>query len=188
MSGHNKWSQIKQQKGATDAAKSRTFSKFARLLTIESKKAAGNAASPALLAVVARAKAANMPKENIERAIAKGNSKDAGELEHVSYEFFGPGGSAVIVSALTDNRNRTTQEIKHLLTKNGFELGAPGSAAWAFTKAGDGTYTPNAPLVTVEGTDQEKLEMLLNLFDDHDDVQDVFSNAIGYESSREDAD
>ncbi|MDB5190024.1 MAG: YebC/PmpR family DNA-binding regulatory protein [Parcubacteria group bacterium] len=187
MSGHNKWSQIKQQKGATDAAKSRAFSKFSRLISIEAKKAAGNMSSPALVAAIGRAKAINMPKDSIERAVAKGSSKDAGELEHVSYEFYGPGGCAIIVNALTDNKNRTTQEIKHLITKNGFDLGVPGSAAWAFTKSGDGTFTPNAPLMNVTGDDQEKLEAILTLFDEHDDVQDVFSNAAGYESSREDS-
>ncbi len=185
MSGHNKWSQIKQQKGATDAAKSRAFSKFSRLISIESKKAAGTMNSPALVAAISRAKAINMPKDSIERAVAKGSSKDGGELDTVSYEFYGPSGCAIIVNAVTDNRNRTTQEIKHLISKNGFELRVPGSAAWAFTKSGDGTYTPHAPLMEVVGDDQEKLEAILTLFDEHDDVQDVFSNAAGYESSRE---
>src|SRR4051794_37269004 len=103
MSGHNKWSQIQRQKGVTDTARSRTFSKFARLISIESKKAGGIVSAPGLQSVIARAKAVNMPKDNIERAIAKGNSKDAGELDQVTYEFYGPGASAVIVSALTDS-------------------------------------------------------------------------------------
>lgn len=185
MSGHSKWSQIKHQKGATDAAKSRTFSRFSRLITIEAKKANGNMSSPGLLAAIERAKGANMPKDTIERAVAKGNSKDAGELDQVAYEFYGPGGSALIVSALTDNKNRTTQEVKHLLTKNGYELGTPGSALWAFTKTPDGHYTPNEPLMDVTGADEEKLTQILEILDEHEDVQEITTNARGYESTEE---
>ncbi|MDB5266030.1 MAG: YebC/PmpR family DNA-binding regulatory protein [Parcubacteria group bacterium] len=185
MSGHNKWSQIKQQKGASDAAKSRTFSRFSRLITIEAKKANGNLSSPGLLGAITRAKAANMPKDSIDRAVAKGNSKDAGELDSVAYEFYGPGGSAIIVSALTDNKNRTTQEVKHLLTKNGYELGTPGSALWAFTKKPDGHFVPNEPLMDVTGGDEEKLTFILGLLDEHEDVQEITTNARGYESTEE---
>lgn len=187
MAGHSKWAQIKRQKGVTDAARSRTFSKFARLITIESKKASGDVSAPNLAAVIARAKAVNMPKDNIERAVAKGASKEAGELEQVVYEFYGPGGSAIIASALTDNRNRTTQEIKHLLTKNGIELGTPGSAQWAFTKAPDGRFSPNEPLMDIAGEDEEQLGRILEALDEHDDVQDVFTNARGYESTGDEA-
>lgn len=185
MSGHNKWSQIKRQKGASDAAKSKEFSKFSKLIAIESKKSLGNLSSPALSTAIARAKAINMPKDSIDRAVAKGNSKDAGELEQVVYEFYGPGGVAIIVSALTDNKNRTTQEIKHLISKNGYELGTPGSALWAFSKSTVGGFSPNEPLMVVGGTDEEQLQKLLGLFDEHDDVQDVFSNADGYETMSE---
>lgn len=183
MAGHSKWAQIKRGKAVTDAAKSRTFSKFARELTMESKKAGGNVSSPTLAAVIARAKAANMPKENIERAIAKGTSKDAGDLEHVAYECYGPGGIAIIALALTDSRNRTTQEIKSTLNKNDYELGVPGSAAWAFTKQPDGRYVANEPLMDVSSADEEKLGALLTLLDDLDDVQEVATNARGYEST-----
>src|SRR5581483_398087 len=169
MAGHSKWAQIKRQKAVTDAAKSRAFSRFARLITIESKKANGNASSPGLVSAIERAKAANMPKDNIERAIAKGTSKDANELENVAYEFYGPGGVAIVVSALTDNKNRTTQEVKHLLSKNGYELGTPGSALWAFSKTPSGQYVPNEPLMDVAGTDEEKLGQILELLDEHED-------------------
>lgn len=185
MAGHSKWAQIKRQKAVTDAAKSRTFSKFARLITIEAKKANGNLSAPSLLATIERAKAANMPKDNIERAIAKGNSKDAAALEQVVYEFYGPGGIAVIVSALTDNKNRTTQEVKHLLSKNGYELGTPGSALWAFTKSPDGRFSPNEPLMDVNEDDEGALTSLLELMDEHEDVQETFTNARGYEQSEE---
>jgi YebC/PmpR family DNA-binding regulatory protein len=186
MSGHSKWSQIKHQKGASDAAKSRAFAKLGQLIALESKKAAGNMSSPGLVSAISRAKEANMPKDTIERAVAKGKSKDAGSLEQVVYEFYGPGGVAIIVDALTDNKNRTTQEVKHLITKNGFELGAQGSAVWAFTKSPNGSLTPNEPLMDVAGDDETKLGEILSIFDDQEDTQEVYTNARGYERMNED--
>ena len=185
MSGHNKWSQIKRQKGATDAAKSREFSRFSKLITLESKKAGGNLSSPGVASAIARAKAINMPKDSIDRAVAKGTSKDSGDLEQVVYEWYGPGGVALIVDALTDNKNRTTQEIKHLITKHGFELGAQGCALWAFTKTGDGSLTPNEPLIDLSEEDEASFVTLLGLFDEHEDVQRVFTNARGYATTGE---
>lgn len=181
MSGHSKWSQIKRQKSVTDAARSRVFSRYARLIALESKKANGILSTPGLSVVIARAKAANMPKDNIERAIAKGISKDSGNVEQVVYEAYGPGGVALMIHALTDNKNRTTQEIKHLLVVHGVELSAPGAASWAFTKTGS-TYTPNEPCMDVSGTDEERLGAILEALDEHDDVQQVFTNARGYEN------
>jgi len=182
MSGHSKWSQIKRQKSVTDAAKSRVFSRYARLIALESKKANGVLSAPGLSVVIARAKAANMPKENIERAIAKGMSKDSGTLEQVVYEAYGPGGVALMVDALTDNKNRTTQEIKHLLSLKGVELASPGAASWAFTKSGT-MYVPNEPLIEVVNGDEEQLGAILEVLDEHDDVQQVFTNARGYEDT-----
>lgn len=186
MAGHSKWAQIKRQKAVTDAARSKVFSRYARLITLEAKKAGGNLSAPSLVSAIERAKAANMPKDNIERAVAKGTSKEAGDLSQVVYEFYGPGGTALILDALTDNSNRTTQEIKHLISKNGFELGGQGSAAWAFTRSPDGTYTPNEPLMDLSEADEEALGKLFDQFDEHDDVQRVFTNARGYESSESD--
>lgn len=181
MSGHSKWSQIKRQKSVTDAVRSRVFSRYARLIALESKKANGVLSAPSLSVVIARAKAANMPKDNIERAVAKGMSKDSGNLEAVTYEAYGPGGVAIIITALTDNKNRTTQEIKHLLVLQGVELANPGAASWAFTKTPDG-YTPNEPLIDVAGADEERLSAILDALDEHDDVQQVFTNARDYEN------
>lgn len=179
MSGHSKWSQIKRQKSVTDSARSRVFSRFARLITLESKKADGAVSTPSLAAVIARAKAANMPKDNIERAIAKGTSKDSGSLEQVVYEAYGPGGTAILIDTLTDNKNRTTQEIKHLLVLQGIELATPGAASWAFTKA-EGVYVPKEPGVDIAGGDEERLSSILEALDEQDDVQRVFTNANGY--------
>lgn len=182
MSGHSKWSQIKRQKSVTDAAKSRIFSRYARLITLESKKANGVLSAPGLSVAIARAKAANMPKENIERAIAKGTSKDSGNLEQVVYEAYGPGGVALLVDALTDNKNRTTQEVKHLLVEQGVELAAPGAASWAFTKTG-AAYAPNEPLIDIAAEDESRLGAILEALDEHEDVQQVFTNARGYENT-----
>ena len=181
MSGHSKWSQIKRQKAVTDSAKSRVFSRYARLIALESKKANGILTAPGLTVVIARAKAANMPKDNIERAIAKGMSKDSGNLEQVLYEAYGPGGVALMIDALTDNKNRTTQEIKHLLILQGVELANPGAASWAFTKTGN-AYIPNEPLIEVSGDDEVRLGAILEALDEHDDVQQVFTNGRGYEN------
>lgn len=182
MSGHSKWSQIKRQKGVTDAARSRVFSRYARLIAMEAKRANGILTAPGLASAIARAKAVNMPKDNIERAVAKGASKDSGNVEQVMYEAYGPAGVAIMVEALTDNKNRTTPEIKHLLSKQGIEVAPPGAASWAFTKVG-GMFVPNEPLTDVSGEDEEKLTAILEALDEHEDVQEIFTNARGYENS-----
>ena len=182
MSGHSKWSQIRRQKAVSDGAKSRIFSRHARLISLESKKAGGVPSSPGLAAAIERARAANMPKDNIERAIARGLSKESGGLDSVLYEAYGPGGTAILVDTLTDNKNRTTPEIKHLLSKNGIEVAAPGAAAWAFTKMGT-RFLPNQPLIEVVGEDEEKLVSILEALEEHPDVQEIFTNAVGYENT-----
>ncbi len=183
MSGHNKWAQIKHKKQATDAVKSRVFARYARLIALESKKAGGSVSAPGLATAIARAKAMNMPKDNIDRAVAKGASRDSAALEVVIYEAYGPGGAALIIDALTDNKNRTTQEVKHLLSRLGVELSTPGAASWAFTKSPDGTYMPNEPLVDLSVLDEEKFGAILDALDEHEDVQRAFTNARGYETT-----
>lgn len=185
MAGHSKWAQIKRGKAITDAARSRVFSRFSREITMESKKVGGNLSSPTLANIITRAKAANMPKENIERAVTKGISKEAEVVEQVVYELYGPGAIAIIVTALTDNRNRTTQAVKVVLSRLPYELGTPGSASWAFTKTPDGKYIPNEPLMDINESDEEALQKLLEHFDELDDTQALFTNARGYESGDE---
>ena len=175
MSGHNKWSKIKHKKAATDAAKSRVFSKHAALIAMEARKAGGNLTSPGVLAMVERAKKDSMPKENIERALAKGSGGNGAALEEVIFEAFGPGGVAMIIVAVTDNNNRTAPEIKHIFHKAGLELGAPGSAMWAFTKI-DGHYVPQNPLEPSDA-DGEKLAHLIEALEGQDDVQDIYTTA-----------
>ena len=175
MSGHNKWSQIKTKKMATDAKKGKMFGKLARLVALESKKAQGNINAPGLRAVIEKAKSINMPNENIERAVKKGAGSDAGEMEEVLYEGYGPGGVAIIIEGLTDNKNRTSAEIKHLLSKHGASLAAQGAASWAFEKTPEG-FIPKT-FVELSKEDSESLEKLINELEDNDDVQEVYTNA-----------
>jgi len=175
MSGHNKWAQIKRQKGAADAAKSNLWGKLGKRIAVESKKANGDVNVPGLRSIIETAKKANMPKDTIERAIAKGTASDAATLESIQYETYGPGGCAILIQTVTDSRNRTAQEIKHLLSKNGLVLAAPGSATWAFEKVAGG-YEPKTT-VPLSEADNAKLIQLLDIIDDHDDVEDVFTNA-----------
>ncbi len=175
MSGHNKWSKIKHKKAATDAAKSKVFGKYAQLIALESKKCNGDVNSPALRNVLERAKKEGMPKANMERAVAKGAGAGGSDFEEIIYEAYGPGGVAMIIEAITDNKNRTTPEIRHILSKQGLELAASGSATWAFTKTSEG-YEPNTN-TEISEDDGEKLEKLMEALDDHDDVQQVYTNA-----------
>ena len=142
---------------------------------MESRKAVGNLASPGLIAAIERAKKDSMPKENIDRAVAKGSGADGTALTEVLYETYGPGGVAMLITAVSDNPNRTTPEIKHVLSKLGYQLGGAGSSAWAFTKSVQG-YTPNMPMDLNE-EDGEKLGKLVEALEDHDDVQDIFTTA-----------
>lgn len=142
---------------------------------MESRKAKGDLGAPGLIAAIERAKKDSMPKENIDRAVSKGAGADGASFTEVVYEMYGPGGTAMIVTAVTDNPNRTTPEIKHLLTKNGYQLGGSGSSLWAFTKTADG-YVPNTPM-TLSDEDGEKLASLIEALETHDDVQDIFTTA-----------
>ena len=175
MSGHNKWSQIKRQKGAADAAKSNAWGKLGKRIAAESKKANGDINSPSLRSIIENARKANMPKDSIERAIAKGTDASSAELENITYETYGPGGAAIVIEALTDSRNRTAQEIKHLLSELGLALASPGSALWAFEHSGAG-YTPKTT-VPLSESDNEKLMKILEKIDSHDDVEEVSTNA-----------
>lgn len=175
MSGHNKWAQIKRQKGANDASKSSVWGKLSKRISVESKKAGGDVNIANLRAIIEKARKENMPKDVIERAVTKGTSEDAGSLESVTYETYGPGGAAILIEALTDSRNRTSQEIKHLLTKNGLALAAQGSASWAFEKSAEG-YAPKSTIPLSEA-DNAALMKVLGEIDAHDDVEEVYTNA-----------
>jgi YebC/PmpR family DNA-binding regulatory protein len=140
MSGHSKWSSIKHKKAATDAKRGQLFTKLARAIQVAAREGGQDPAGNAALATaIEKAREASMPKDNIQRAIDKGTGAgaDADAFEAVTYEGYGPGGVAILVEALTDNRNRTSSDIRHLFTKHGGNLGEPGSVAWIFEKKGE---------------------------------------------------
>jgi len=175
MAGHNKYSKIKHIKAKNDAQKSKVFGKLVRLITVEAKKAGGNLHSPGLATAIEKAKAENMPNDTIDRAIKKAITDNSAAMESIIYETYGPGGIAILIEVLTDNRNKAAQEVKHLLSKHGYALAAPGSASWAFTKTNDG-WVPTSTM-PLEDADIEKLTALVEELENNEDVQDVFTNA-----------
>jgi YebC/PmpR family DNA-binding regulatory protein len=138
MSGHSKWASIKHKKGALDAKRGRIFTRLIKELTVAARAAGGDPdMNPRLRTIIADAKAANMPAENIKRAIRRGTGEEPGvSYEEAQYEGYGPGGAAVIIDVLTDNKNRTVGELRHMLTKHNGNLGESNSVAWMFSKKG----------------------------------------------------
>jgi YebC/PmpR family DNA-binding regulatory protein len=153
VSGHSKWSTIKHKKGAADAKRGKLFSKLSRAIMVAAKVGGVDPGSNlALQNAIEKARSYSMPKDNIERAIAKGAGEgtDGAIFETVVYEGYGPEGVAVIVEALTDNRNRTASEVRHLFSKHGGNLGATGAVAWQFERRG-------VVLVGADGVDEDEL-------------------------------
>jgi len=159
MSGHSKWSTIKRKKGAADAKRGALFTKLAKVITIAAREGGGGDPSFnfQLRSAIDAARAANMPKDNIDRAVKRGTGElDGGRIEEVLYEGFGPAGVAVMVQALTDNRNRTGANIKHIFTKNGGSIGGSGAVQWMFENKG---------VVRVEGDTMPSEDAQLALID-----------------------
>ncbi len=152
MSGHSKWATIKRKKGAADAKRGQLFSKLSRAILVAAKEGGADPeANTTLAAAIQKARDSSMPKDNIERAIQRGaGGGDADSYESMLYEGYAPGGVAVIASILTDNRNRTAADLRHIFTKNGGSLGTPGSVAWQFDRKG-------VILVDREGVDEDEL-------------------------------
>ena len=138
MAGHSKWASIKHKKAATDAKRGKLFTKLARAITVAAREGGGDpAGNHTLAAAIEKAKSYSMPKDNIQRAIDKGTGEgEAGTIERVLYEGYGPAGTALLVEALTDNRNRTGSEVRNAFDRHGGNLGEPGSVAWQFDKKG----------------------------------------------------
>jgi YebC/PmpR family DNA-binding regulatory protein len=175
MSGHNKWSKIKRQKGAADAKRSQIFSKISRAITYAAKQGGGDPdANPSLRLAIDQAKQANMPKDNVQRAIDKGTGKgtETSNYEEVTYEGFGPEGVAIMIKTLTDNKNRTVAEVKNILNRHNGSMGVSGCTSYIFG------ITPEQPSFEVELEEQkhDKLEKLVEELDENDDVQKVYSN------------
>ncbi|MGB9813089.1 MAG: YebC/PmpR family DNA-binding transcriptional regulator [Thermovenabulum sp.] len=240
MSGHSKWANIKHKKAKMDAQKGKLYTKLSKMIIVAVREGGPDPnANSKLRDIIEKAKEANMPNENIMRAIKRGSGELGGEnLEHVMYEGYGPGGVAIMLSAMTDNRNRTASEIRHLFDKYGGSLGEAGCVAWMFEKKGlilieknsntnvddimmiaidsgaedveeqedsieittspenyeqvkkalienniqlsssEITYLPKTT-VNLDGKEAEMLEKLLDVLEDHDDVEEVYTN---YES------
>lgn len=237
MSGHSKWAQIKHKKAATDKKRGQIFSKLARTITVAAKeKGSDVATNPSLRVVIEKAKEANMPSENIERAVKRGaGGEGANGLEEFTYEAYGPGGIALIIEGITDNKNRTVAELRHLLNSHGGKFADSGSVAWMFDRVGvieiagnrkdaesmelkiieagvqdleksDDDFLAYAnprdldkvetalesaglkikstglgwrekiPMKISDAKTQESISRLLEALDDHDDVQEVYSN------------
>jgi YebC/PmpR family DNA-binding regulatory protein len=236
MSGHSKWASIKHKKGALDAKRGKVFTRIIKELTVAARAAGGDPdMNPRLRTIIADAKAANMPRENIERAIRRGTGEEPGvSYEEITYEGYGPGGVALMIESVTDNKNRTVGEIRHLLGKYNGNLAAENSVAWMFTRKGqvfvekgkaDEEKLLNAVLenggddmsddgdaweiitapesfeavrdavkalgvepasaqvamvpqnyIKLEGSDARTMLKLMEMLDDHDDVQRVWAN------------
>ncbi|OGC88746.1 hypothetical protein A2419_03225 [Candidatus Adlerbacteria bacterium RIFOXYC1_FULL_48_26] len=173
MAGHSKWAKLKHTKGKTDTQKSKLFSKLVKIISIELKAAKGDKTAPGVRTAIEKAKAANMPNDNIDRALAKSEEK---ELEKVVYEAYGPGGCAVIIEGYTDSRNRTVQELKHLLSQHGGSIATPGAAMWAFQKNAEGVLEPLSP-IELSDEDAQKMADLSDALEEHDDVSEIYTSA-----------
>ena len=185
MSGHSKWHTIKHKKGAADAKRGKVFTRIIKELTVAARNGGGDPdANPRLRTVVAEAKSVNMPAENIKRAIQRGTGELPGvSYEEITYEGYGPGGAALIIEVLTDNRNRTVGELRHLLTKHSGNLGETGSVAWMFSKKG---------YIVVEKSAADEERLLAAVLDaggedlrDDGDTWEIISDPAAFEPVRD---
>src|SRR5947199_5523617 len=170
MSGHSKWASIKHKKGALDAKRGKVFTRIIKELTVAARAAGGDPdMNPRLRTIIADAKAANMPRENIDRAIRRGTGQEPGvSFEEAQYEGYGPGGAALIIDVMTDNKNRTVGELRHLLEKHGGNLAATNAVAWMFHKKG---------YIVVEKSKAEEEKLMTAVLEaGGDDLQDDEDN------------
>lgn len=172
MSGHSKWSQIKHRKGISDQKKGQIFSKLANKITIAARSGTDPSANYKLQSAIDEARVANMPKENIERAVKRAAEKDAASLDEVTVQAMGSGSVAVAIEAITDNKNRTIAEIKNILAKTGFKMVPEGSLNWMF----DAGWTPKIPLEVSDPAMRQKFDQLLEELAANEDVENVHSN------------
>ncbi len=170
---HSQWEKKKYKKAASESKVSKLYTKLVRVITLEAKKSGGNRESPGLKIAIQKAREANMPNDNIERAIKKA-TESPDNFERITYETYGPGSVAIIIEALTTNRNKAAQEIKHILSEHGSTFAGIGSVTWGFTKEGN-EWRPNIT-VPLSPQDTEKLEELIDELEENDEVQAVFTN------------
>jgi YebC/PmpR family DNA-binding regulatory protein len=176
MSGHSHWAGIKHRKGIADAKKGKIFGKMAKVIEIAAHKGKDPNMNPALRLAVEKAREVNMPNDNIERAIKKGAGESrTGQLEEVIYEAYGPGGAALIIEAITDNKNRAVSEIKHILNSFNGTMSGTGSVTYMFERKG-AEWIPKYPLEITDPVTKERLIKLFEALDDNDDVSEIYSN------------
>lgn len=175
MSGHSHWAGIKHQKAITDARRGKEFSKFTALIAAAARTESNPDFNPRLRTAIQKAKDAGVPKDTIERALLR--AKESGSnLEEVVFEGYGPGATAILIEAITDNRNRTVQEIKKVLGDNGGKWAEPGSVRWAFSDEA-GTITARFSK-TIAEEDRTKLQTLIARLEEYDAVQNIFTDAL----------
>lgn len=174
MSGHSKWSQIKHRKEISDQKKGQIFSKLAKKISIAARQGTDPSMNYKLQSAIEEARGFNMPKDNIERAIKKASEKGAATLENVIIQAMGLASVAIVIEAITDNKNRTIGEIKNILTKNEAKMVPENSLNWMFDK----NWKPHNPIESIDPTAGRKLEKLFEELDNHDDVENIYSNLL----------
>ncbi len=177
MSGHSKWSKIKHKKGAADAKRGAVFTKLGNAVTLAARQGGGDPEMNfSLRLAIDKAKAGNVPKENIDRAIKRGTGELGGaNLEEIIYEGFGPNNIPIIIQTLTDNRNRTVAEIKHILEKSGGTMAGPNSVSWMFEKNNENSFVAKQKIEVNEET-REKIQKLFDVLDENQDVTNYYTN------------
>lgn len=176
MSGHSHWSSIKHKKGIVDQKKGQVFSKIAKVIEIAARKGKDPEMNPGLRLAIEKARTVNMPNDNIERAIKKGTGETKEEqLEEVIYEAYGPNGTPIIIEAITDNKNRTLSEIKHILNNHSAKLAEAGSVKYMFEKQ-KGEWKPKYSIDITDENLKNQLEKLFEALDENDDVNEIYSN------------
>ncbi len=181
MAGHSKWNNIKNRKGAADEKRATVFAQLSKHIRIAVKegKSDNPQFNPTLRLALDKARAANMPKDKIQKALDRGMGKGAAgaTIQEVTYEAFGPGGVALMIHAITDNLNRTSSEVKFALSRNGGTMAGPGSAKYMFQRTADGHGYETTMPMDVSDEDGEALMTLIEALEEHDDVEEVFTNA-----------
>lgn len=181
MAGHSKWNNIKNRKGAADEKRATVFAQLSKQIRIAVKEGKSDSPqfNPTLRLALDKARAANMPKDKIQRALDRGMGRGAAgaTIQEVTYEAFGPGGVALLIQAVTDNLNRTGSEIRFSLSRNGGSLAGPGSAKYMFERTADGQGYQTTMPMDVSDEDGEALLTLIEALEEHDDVEEVFTNA-----------
>lgn len=174
MSGHSKWKQIKHKKEITDKKRGQSFSKLLQAIRVAAKGEPNPEFNPRLRSTIDKAKEFHVPQDNIERAVEQSGEKD---LEEVTIEAYGPGGSALIIEAVTDNTNRTIHEIKNILKIMGAKFAEPGSVRWSFELPTNEADWVSKFKQELNEADSEKLIQLVEALEEHDDIQKIFTNA-----------